>query len=55
MAEQAAIAADQAAFGIGAAYPRDGLEIVAAHREALAQLLDTLTAVPAVVAAYFSS
>jgi len=36
------------AFGIGAAYPRDALEIVAAHIEALAQLLDTLTAVPAV-------
>ena len=36
------------AFGIGTAYPRDALEIVAARREALAQLLDTLEAVPAV-------
>ena len=36
------------AFGIGAAYPRDALEIVAARREALAQLLDTFKAVPAV-------
>ncbi len=48
MAEQAAIAADQAAFGVRAAYPRDALEIVAARREALAQLLDTFKAVPAV-------
>jgi hypothetical protein len=36
------------AFGIGAAYPRDALEIVAARRKALAQLLDTLKAIPAV-------
>jgi hypothetical protein len=37
-----------AAFGVGTAYPRDALEIVAARRKALAQLLDTLKAVPAV-------
>ena len=37
-----------AAFGVGTAYPRDALEIVAARGIALAQLLDTLKAVPAV-------
>jgi hypothetical protein len=36
------------AFGIGAAYPRDALEIVAARREALAKLLDALKAVSTV-------
>ena len=36
------------ALGVGTAYPRDALEIVAAGRKALAQLLDTLKAVPAV-------
>ena len=36
------------AFGIGAAYPRDALEIVAARREALAKLLNALKAVSTV-------
>jgi len=36
------------AFGIGAAYARDALEIVAARREALAKLLDALKAVSTV-------
>ncbi len=35
-------------LGVGTAYPRDPLEIVAALRKVLAQLLDTLKAVPAV-------
>jgi hypothetical protein len=37
-----------AAFGVGTAYPRDALEIVAARRKALAEPPDTLKAVPAV-------
>ena len=36
------------AFGVGTADARDALEIVAARRKALAQLPDTLKAVPAV-------
>jgi len=36
------------AFGVGTAYPRDALEIVAARREALAKLLDALKAVSTV-------
>ena len=48
MAEQAAKAADQAAFGIGAAYPRDALEIVATGAKPLPDLLDALKAIPAV-------
>jgi putative addiction module component (TIGR02574 family) len=48
MAEQAATAADQAAFGVGTANTRDALEIVAARRKPLAQLLDALKAIPAV-------
>jgi len=36
------------AFGIGAAYARDALEIVATGAKPLAQLLDTLKAIPAV-------
>jgi hypothetical protein len=36
------------ALWVGTAYPRDALEIVAAGRKALTQLLDTLKAVPAV-------
>jgi hypothetical protein len=35
-------------FGIRTANPRDALEIIAAHRKALAQLLDALKAVLAV-------
>ena len=35
-------------LGVGTAYPRHALEIVAARRKALAQLLDTLKAIPAV-------
>jgi hypothetical protein len=36
------------AFGVGTANTRDALEIVAARRESLAQLLDALKAIPAV-------
>jgi hypothetical protein len=36
------------AFGIGTTDTRDAVEIVAARRKALAQLLDTLKAIPAV-------
>jgi hypothetical protein len=36
------------AFGVGTANTRDALEIVAARREPLAQLLDALKAIPAV-------
>ena len=35
-------------LGVGRAYPRHALEIVAARRKALAQLLNTLKAIPAV-------
>jgi hypothetical protein len=37
------------ALGVGTANPRHALEIVAARRKALAQLLDALKAVPAVI------
>ena len=36
------------AFGIGAAYPRDALEIVAARRKPFPDLLNSLKAIPAV-------
>jgi hypothetical protein len=48
MAEQAAIAADQAAFGVRAANTRDAFEIVATGAKSLAELLDALQAVPTI-------
>ena len=48
MAEQAAIAADQATLRVGTADPRHALKIVATGAKPLAQLLDTLKAIPAV-------
>ena len=48
MAEQAANAADQATLGVRATDARDAQEIVAARRKPLAELLDTLKAIPAV-------
>jgi hypothetical protein len=48
MAEHAAIAADQATLAVRATDTHDALEMVAARSKALAQLLDTLKAIPAV-------
>jgi hypothetical protein len=48
MLGRAAVAADQTAFGIRTANPRDALKIIATGRKPLADLLDTLEAVHAV-------